>query len=133
MIGSMKLRNRIVLPPMARGYATPEGLATRQTIDHYASIARGGVGLVIIEATFVHPAGRGWHNPLGVHNDQCIAGLATLAESVHDGGSKIALQLFHAGRETSSSYFGMQVVAPSSIPSPGLDVPVSLPRQNAKN
>jgi 2,4-dienoyl-CoA reductase-like NADH-dependent reductase (Old Yellow Enzyme family)/thioredoxin reductase len=125
-IGTMSLRNRIILPPMVRNYATPNGLVTRQTIDHYASISRGGVGLIIVEATFVHLGGRGWHQQLGIHHDKCTPGLASLTEAVHDWGGKIAVQIHHAGRQTSSAITGMPVVAPSPVPSPGLDMPREL-------
>ena len=55
-VGSKTLRNRIVMPPMVvnRGLATPEG---RQW---YGRRARGGAGLIIVEATAVDPGGRCW-------------------------------------------------------------------------
>jgi 2,4-dienoyl-CoA reductase-like NADH-dependent reductase (Old Yellow Enzyme family)/thioredoxin reductase len=117
-IGKLKIRNRIVLPPMVRNYATPDGFVTRQLIDSYAARARGGVGLVIVEATFVHPGGKGWPQGLGIHHDKCIPGLADLVEAVKGWGGKIAIQLHHAGRETASSITGMPLVAPSAIPCP---------------
>jgi len=125
-IGKLKVRNRIVMPPMVRNYATTDGIATRQQIDHYAARARGGVGLVIVEATFVHPAGKGWHQGLGIHDDKCIPGLSSLAEAVKEWGSKIAIQLHHAGRQTATSITGMPIVAPSAIPCPVMG---GLPRE----
>lgn len=125
-LGTMKLRNRIVLAPMIRNYATPEGLSTRQLIDHYSALSKGGVGLIIVEAAFVHPGGKGFHNQLGIHHDKCMTGLAALAEVAHDWGGKIAVQLHHAGRQTASAITGSQVVAPSAVQSPGLDVPAEL-------
>lgn len=126
-IGTMKLRNRIVMPPMVRNYATPDGIATRQLIDHYALRAKGGVGLTIVGATFVHPAGRlQRHQQLGIHDDRCIPRLSDLAEAVKEWGSKIAIQLHHAGRQTTTSFTGMPVVAPSAIPCP---VTGGLPRE----
>ena len=116
MIGKVETRNRIVLPPMVRNYATPEGFVTRQLIDHYASLARGGVGLVIVEATFIHPSGKGFYQQLGIHDDRCITGLNELAEAVKEYGSRISIQLHHAGRQTDIATSGMAVVAPSPIP-----------------
>lgn len=117
-IGKMKTRNRIVLPPMVRNYATPEGFVTRQLIDHYVSLAKGGVGLVIVEATYIHPAGKGFYQQLGIYDDKCITGLNELAEAVKEYGSRIAIQLHHAGRQTDTKLTGMPVVAPSPIPCP---------------
>ena len=118
IIGKVETRNRIVLPPMARNYATPEGFVTRQLVDHYASLARGGVGLVIVEATFVERSGKGFYQQLGVDDDRCITGLNELADAVKEYGSRISIQLHHAGRQTDIATSGMAVVAPSPIPCP---------------
>ena len=48
-IGSMKIRNRIVMPAMATNYADDDGQVTDLMIDHYVQRARGGVGLIITE------------------------------------------------------------------------------------
>ena len=65
-IGELKLKNRLVCPPMARGYATEEGFVTQQSLNHYEALAMGGVGLLIIEATCVDsPRGKGWEHALG--------------------------------------------------------------------
>ena len=46
-IGTMKLRNRIVMSPMVRNFATTDGVITQLLIDHYAARAKGGAGLII--------------------------------------------------------------------------------------
>jgi 2,4-dienoyl-CoA reductase-like NADH-dependent reductase (Old Yellow Enzyme family)/thioredoxin reductase len=117
-IGNLKIRNRIVMPPMVTNFATPDGFTTRQQIDHYAARAKGGAGLVIVEATSVHPSGKGWQQGLCIHQDKCIPGLANLVEAVKGWGGKIAIQLHHAGRQTASSITGQTLVAPSAIPCP---------------
>ena len=115
-IGTMEIRNRIVMAPMHTDYASPEGIVTRQIIDYYAARARGGAGLVIVESTLVHPSGK--HNPqeLGIYDDKCTRGLGDLAEAVKGWGSKIAIQLNHAGRQARTAYTGMPIVAPSAVP-----------------
>ncbi|MDD5082657.1 MAG: FAD-dependent oxidoreductase, partial [Dehalococcoidales bacterium] len=115
-IGCLKLRNRIVLPPMVRSYATPDGMVTRKMVDHYAARAKGGVGMVMIEATSVHPSGKGWHQGVVIDHDKYIPGLNDLTEAVKSWGSRIAVQLHHAGRQTSSVITGMPIVAPSTVP-----------------
>jgi len=119
-IGKMNIKNRIVMPPMVRGYATPDGITTRKLIDHYAARARGGVGLTIVEATYVHQSGKGWHQGVGIHSDKCIPELGNLTEAVKRWGGKIAIELHHAGRQTTTSVTGMPIVAPSAIPCPAL-------------
>ncbi|MBE0480350.1 MAG: FAD-dependent oxidoreductase [Dehalococcoidia bacterium] len=125
-IGKMRTRNRIVMGPMVRNYATEDGFVTGQLVDHYTTHARGGAGLIIVEATFVDPAGRGFHRQLGIHSDRCLPGLNRLAEAIKEWGARAAIQLHHAGRQTSPEVTGMQVVAPSSVPCP---VSMSIPRE----
>jgi 2,4-dienoyl-CoA reductase-like NADH-dependent reductase (Old Yellow Enzyme family) len=69
-IGKLEIKNRIVMPPMVRNYATPDGIVTKRLIDHYVERAKGGVGLIIIEATAIHPQGKGFHQELGIYNDR---------------------------------------------------------------
>jgi 2,4-dienoyl-CoA reductase-like NADH-dependent reductase (Old Yellow Enzyme family)/thioredoxin reductase len=118
IIGKVETRNRIVLSPMVRNYATPEGFVTRQLIDHYASLARGGIGLIIVEATFVERSGKGFYQQLGIHDNRCITGLNELVDAVKEYGSRVSIQLHHAGRQTDMATSGMAVVAPSPIPCP---------------
>jgi len=115
-IGMMKLRNRIVMPAMIRGYSMTDGTVTRRLIDHYAARAKGGIGLAIIEASYVHPSGKIISQQLGIYDDKCIPGLSDLAGAVKEWGSKVAIQLHHAGRQTKTSITGMPIVAPSSMP-----------------
>ena len=80
-IGKMTLRNRIVLPPMIRNFATKEGEVTERYIAHCANIAKGGVGMMIIEGSMIHPNGRGFSNAIGVFDDRFIPGLRKMATS----------------------------------------------------
>ncbi|MDI3500957.1 MAG: hypothetical protein PWP22_728 [Thermoanaerobacter sp.] len=117
-IGPMKLRNRIVMPPMVTNYAAADGAVTERFKAYHQARAKGGVGLIIVEATYVHPSGKGFQNQVGIYKDELISGLRELTETVHKYGAKIAVQLYHAGRQTTSKVTGMKVVAPSPIPCP---------------
>ncbi|TCO67480.1 FAD-dependent oxidoreductase [Caldanaerobacter subterraneus] len=117
-IGSMKLRNRIIMPPMVTNYAAEDGAVTERFKAYHQTRAKGGVGLIIVEATYIHPGGKGFQNQLGIYKDELISGLKELTEAVHKYGAKIAVQLYHAGRQTTLKVTGMQVVAPSPIPCP---------------
>lgn len=114
--GSLRIKNRIVCASMVRNYATDDGLVTERLVNHYASIARGGVGTIILGATYVQPIGRGFVNQLGIYDDRCIQGLETLAEAVHSHGVMLGAQIFHAGRQTIPKFCGGQPVAPSPKP-----------------
>lgn len=114
-IGNLRLENRIVLSPMVRNYATPEGYVTDKAVHHYAEIAGGGVGFMIAEAAFVDYAGKGYANQLGIHDEKCLPGLKRLAEAIHEHGIKASIQLHHSGKRTLEKITGFQPVAPSGI------------------
>lgn len=62
------LRNRIAVPPMCQ-YSAVYGMSNEWHRVHYSSLARGGAGLVIVEATAVSPEGRITPACLGIWND----------------------------------------------------------------
>jgi NADPH2 dehydrogenase len=124
-LGRIQLKNRIVMPPMCMYKADESGMATEWHRLHYATRAMGQVGLIIVEATAVEPRGRISDTDLGLWNDQQIAGLRQIVDSVHEVQGKIAVQLAHAGRKSQSK--SGDPVAPSGIAfSPEYRVPAEL-------
>jgi 2,4-dienoyl-CoA reductase-like NADH-dependent reductase (Old Yellow Enzyme family)/pyruvate/2-oxoglutarate dehydrogenase complex dihydrolipoamide dehydrogenase (E3) component len=117
-IGSLELKNRFVVPPMGSSHGELDGSVGQELIDYYAARARGGFGLIITEYTCIDPVGKAAPDQLMIYSDDFIPGLTKLTEAIHKEGGKIAVQLHHAGRETSSAVSGFQPVAPSSIPCP---------------
>lgn len=117
-IGKMKLRNRFVMPPMVTNFASADGAVTERFKAYHQARAKGGVGLIIVEAAYIHQSAKGFQNQLGIYKDELVSGLKSLTEAVHQYGAKIAVQLYHAGRQTTSKVTGMSVVAPSPIPCP---------------
>ena len=98
-IGSLKLKNRLVMSPMTMNYATTEGFATEKVIQYYRERARGGVGLIIVEGTFFSQEGKGYRNQLGLASAEHAKKLQGLTEAVHGlkNETKIFLQIHHAG------------------------------------
>jgi 2,4-dienoyl-CoA reductase-like NADH-dependent reductase (Old Yellow Enzyme family)/thioredoxin reductase len=117
-IGKLKLKNRLAMPPMVRNYADPKGVATKRYVDHISSLAKGGTGMLILEASFISPEGRGFKHELGLHTDAVIAGLRKLAKAAHEHKAAIGIQVYHAGRQTNPVITGKQPVAPSPIKDP---------------
>ena len=113
----MKLKNRIVMPPMCMYQATADGFPTLFHIGHYASRALGGAGLIIVESTAVTPGGRITDRDLGVWDDRQVSGLRRIVDVCHGYGTKVALQISHAGRKSTSAS-GIPL-APSAIPFDG--------------
>jgi len=121
-IGTMEMRNRIIMPPMGSAHATTGGYVTERMKDYYEARARGGVGLVVVEVTAVDAAtSMDMPGRLVVDDDKFTPGLSELAEVIHKHGAKAALQLHHAGRVAKSSLTGRQPLAPSPIPMPDGD------------
>ena len=71
-IGKLRIRNRIISAPMERNYADAYGCVTQKYIDNLVAKAAGGVGLIIIEATYVDPLGKGRVLELGLYDDRQI-------------------------------------------------------------
>lgn len=93
-IGSMNLRNRIVMAPLGTNLADVNGAVTDRQIAWYAERAWGGAGLIIVENTSVDDRfGRGLAYQLRLTDPKFLPGLAELVEAVRAAGSKIAIQL----------------------------------------
>lgn len=132
-IGTMEIKNRIVMPPMATGYASEDGSVTERLIAYYEERAKGGPGLIIVEISCIDaPVGRGLARQIGIDRDSFIPGLARLATAIKRHGARAAIQLHHAGRQTSSRLTGFKPVAPSPIPGRDGEVPNELTLEEIK-
>ena len=121
-IGSVEIRNRIVMPPMTTRLADPDGRVTDDTVNYYMARVRGGIGLVTVEMASPERAGRHRLRELGIYNDQFLPGLSRLAAEIHRGGGKCSIQLGHGGGHTRFDICGETPVAPSAIPHPVYEV-----------
>src|SRR5436305_4038380 len=82
-IGSLALRNRIVMSPMEVDLGARDGTVTDRAVAYYAERARGGVGMIVVEATCVDaPEGLVSQNQLRADRDAFIPGLARLARAI---------------------------------------------------
>lgn len=96
------LRNRIAIPPMCQ-YVAEDGLTNDWHSVHYAGLARGGAGLVIVEATAVSPEGRITPGCLGLWSDEQADRLAKIASAIKASGAVPGIQIGHAGRKASAN------------------------------
>ncbi|MBI4284024.1 MAG: NADH:flavin oxidoreductase [Chloroflexi bacterium] len=118
-IKDLVLKNRLVMAPMATNMATEEGEVTDRHLKHYAPRADGGVGLIIIEHTYVAQDGKISRYQLGIYDDKLITGLKRLVETIHQHGAKAVLQLTHGGSKVTREMVGKQPAGPWSIIGPG--------------
>ncbi|MET3559128.1 NADPH2 dehydrogenase [Streptococcus rupicaprae] len=113
-IAGLELKNRLVMAPMCM-YEVHEqdGRVTPFHMVHYGARALGNVGLIILEATAVSPEGRITNRDLGIWNDEHTSGLKDLVADLHRFGSKVGIQLAHAGRKAEDAECPL---APSAKP-----------------
>lgn len=122
------LRNRIAIPPMCQ-YMAEDGVINDWHQVHYASMARGGAGLVVVEATAVAPEGRITPACAGIWSDAHAQAFVPVVKAIKAAGSVPGIQIAHAGRKASaqrpwegddhipeSDPRGWQTIAPSAIP-----------------
>lgn len=122
------LRNRIGASPMCQ-YQAEGGLITDWHVPHYAALARGGAGLVVVEATAVSADGRITPGDLGLWSDAHVEGAAAIAKAITHAGAVAGIQLGHAGRKAgctppweggaplaATDPRAWQPIAPSAVP-----------------
>ena len=117
-VGTMLLRNRIVLPPMENIYNNADGSVSQDTLDYYEARAMGGVGLIIVQNCHIDTkASRSAIGMLSIATDHMIAGLSKLSNVIKSNGAGAIIQLGHGGRQCNPEAVpGVQTVAPSPIP-----------------
>ena len=117
-LGSLKLRNRLVMAPMTRSRALDGNVPNPLASTYYTQ--RASAGLIITEATQVSPQGVGYIRTPGIHSAEQVAGWKQITDSVHRAGGKIMLQLWHVGRSSHPDFHGGALpVAPSAIAADG--------------
>ena len=119
-IKGLKLKNRLVVPPMGSGFAAEDGSVTERLITYHEARARGGFSLITLEVTAVDgKEGKGSRHQLSIFDDRFIAGFKQLVDRVHKAGAKVGVQLYHPGRVTIPAYIGgLKPVGPSALPDP---------------
>lgn len=112
-----EIRNRI-LSTGHQTYLAKGGLPGEDFVAYHEARAKGGAGLIVVEAARFHATGFTDSPELIVASDDCIPGLRNLADSVHRHGAKIFGQLSHSGRVTKRLSGGLRGVAyaPSVVP-----------------
>jgi 2,4-dienoyl-CoA reductase (NADPH2) len=113
-VGKMELKNRIVMPAM-HYLPSWEGMLLPHHTDYFVERAKGGVALIIVGGCTIDEYS-GAPNMISVRDDQFIPGLAALVKAVQAHGTKIAAQLYHAGRFVHSMLLGgKQAVSASPV------------------
>jgi 2,4-dienoyl-CoA reductase-like NADH-dependent reductase (Old Yellow Enzyme family) len=102
---------------MGTNFSEEVGMPTERMAAYYGERAKGGIGLIIVENATVQPWGLWSPKMPGLWDDKFIPGWKRVVDTVHSHNGKVALQVGHLGRSTSSkAYEGARPVAPSPIP-----------------
>lgn len=114
-LGSIVLKNRIVMAPLTRNRAGEGGVPSALNATYYAQ--RASAGLIVTEATPISPMAHGYPALPGIYNEAQVAGWKQVTEAVHAKGGKIVMQLWHVGRISHPSLLpnNSLPVAPSAI------------------
>ena len=128
---NMTIKNRIVMMPMGTNYGEQNGEMSFLHINYYEQRAKGGTGLIIVEnASIDSPQGSNGTTQLRIDHDNYLPRLFKFCENIHRYGTKIAIQINHAGASAISSRINMQPVSASDVPSKeGGEIPRPLSRE----
>lgn len=126
-IGPMTVKNRFVVPPMGNNFANTDGTMSEQSAAYYRERAKGGFGLITIEATVVHKGAKGGPRKPCLYDDSTIESFRKVIDGCHAEGAKVSIQLQNAGPEGNAKNAGAPITAATSIPSVcGRDIPKQL-------
>src|SRR5580658_3681390 len=116
MLGSLKLKNRVVMAPLTRTRAENRGKVPNDLMAKYYT-QRTGAGLIITEGTFVSEQGQGWFGAPGIYTDEQRIGWARITDAVHRAGGLIFVQLWHQGSVSHRSLYedGRAPLGPSAV------------------
>ncbi len=114
-LGDYTLQNRLVMAPMTRSRAEFDGTPGALAAQYYAQ--RADLGLIVTEGTQPSDDGQGYLTTPGIYTDAHVAGWRRITSAVHAKGSRIFIQLMHAGRMShpDNTPHHRQAVAPSAI------------------
>jgi 2,4-dienoyl-CoA reductase-like NADH-dependent reductase (Old Yellow Enzyme family) len=112
-IGSLAIPNRLIRTATSETMATDSGEATDALINFYATLARGGAGLLITGHAYVEEVGQCSARQIGIYSDTLVPGLTRLTAAVHQNGGRIFCELSHAGSQ--SVMPNIDPIAPSII------------------
>ncbi len=114
-LGPSTLPNRVLMAPLTRCRAEPDGTPGELAALYYSQ--RASAGLIISEATCIEPRAHGYPFVPGIYTADHVEGWRRVTRAVHDAGGRIFCQLWHVGRYSHPDYQpdGSAPVAPSAV------------------
>lgn len=116
VIQGLRLKNRITMAPLFLGYAAEDGRVSPLLLEHYETMAAGGVAMVVVENAAISTEGSGGARTLRCDHNRYLGGLTELAAVIRKHRCKAALQINHAGRFARAA----EPVSASAVPAFGI-------------
>src|SRR3954452_23461801 len=118
-IGSLELRNRILMCPMGDSLCEPDGSISRNQHAYFEARARGGAALLLVgSVSIAYPRASFDERQVAASDDKYLPGLLELTDRVHRHGGRIAAQLVHNGQMSLlDTANGLPMIVPS-VPKP---------------
>lgn len=98
-IGGMVLKNRLAMSPMNTNYSNENGSITPQMEEYYVRRAKGGAGLITLEAASVTPDSRNHGVQPMLYDEKFIPAWSNLIERIQSFGTKVSIEIAHFGSE----------------------------------
>ncbi len=114
-LGSIRAKNRILVPPYNDGMAQRDGKVSHGIFEHVMRLVRQGAGIIIVNSAYVTQQGRSQALQLGIAEEEHLAGLKNLVKHIKSEGAVAGIRLSHAGAKTNEKICGEQPIGPSSI------------------
>lgn len=112
-ISGIKLKNRIVFPPLSGNFAEENGNINQKILNFYKNIAEGGCGMIVVEGTAISVDGKGASNSMCLYNSEHMVGLKSLVKLIKENYCTPSIQLMHAGGQANTNFTGYEPIAPS--------------------
>jgi 2,4-dienoyl-CoA reductase (NADPH2) len=97
-IGSLKIKNRMIKSgAAARYWGDGENQVSDRIKHYYEAFARGGIGLVIVEAPTLEPVENRMKGNYRLDDDKYIKGVSELTDLIHNHDCQAFVQFNHSG------------------------------------
>ena len=99
-IGNVEIKNRICKAPQTTGLSHMDGSVSSRLVRCYEDLAKGQVGMIIVEYAFVdRDCSKSASNQLGICDDEYMVGLGWLADTIKNNDCVPCIQIEHCGRQ----------------------------------
>lgn len=114
-LGGKTAPNRFVFAAHQTNFATHNRFTERH-IAYYEARAAGGVGVIVLEGSVVHPSDWPYEYAIFGYEAAVVDGYRQVADALHRHGALALAHLTHSGMQGSSHYSQLPLWAPSPVP-----------------